>query len=113
MSKSLRTESHAPRQRPTRSAQAAGFYGALREEFALAWIWASSVFRNLLERVIRDGIPPSRTFQGLPSGQFPPIEAIKDELFGRTGRERATAAPFEGNVVSGVRLPSLSGRGPS
>jgi hypothetical protein len=79
---------------------------ALREELAIAWIRATSPLRRLFERLIRDGIPPPTTFQGLPPGQFPPIDAIKDELFGRTDGPRAGSSLVDAEIVHGIRIRS-------
>jgi len=92
---------------PTRSAHDgpfANFHHALLEELQMARLWAASLLRRLFEATIRDGIPPPTTFEGLPPGQFPPIDAIKDELFGRPARDRGHPRPFERDVAPGVRI---------
>ena len=68
----------------------AGFYAALRTELAAAWICATAPLKTLFESVLRDGIPPPTTLQGLPPGQFPPLDDLKDELIGQAERPTAT-----------------------
>jgi hypothetical protein len=89
----------------------AGFYDALRAELAAAWFCTTAPLKRLFESVVRDGIPPPTSVQGLPPGQFPPIDAIKDELFGLNLRPRG--APLEGDAVPGVRIRSRGERGAS
>jgi hypothetical protein len=102
MSHSSRGRSDPARRQPQTSP--GNFLGALQAELVMAWRWAVFPLKRLFESAIRDGIPPPTTFEGLPPGQFPPIEAIKDELFGssRRGRHRTSLG---GDVVQGVRIP--------
>lgn len=99
--------SHSPRGRADparRQPQISTLLGALQTELVMAWRWATFPLKRLFESAIRDGIPPPTTFEGLPPGQFPPIDAIKDELFGSSAhRHRGT--PLGGQVVQGVRIP--------
>jgi hypothetical protein len=105
MSRSSRKGPHAPQWPP--SAPLEDYYRAVRADLAMIWVWAIAPLKWLFEAAIRDGIPPPVTFQGLPPGQFPPIDAIKDELFG-AGPVRGGAQPFRRNVAPRVRIPSRS-----
>jgi hypothetical protein len=77
----------------------------LMAEWALAWAWAADPVRRLFRAAIREGIRPPTSFDGLPPGQFPPIDAIKDELFGRPRPRRGTAAPFRVDAAPGTHIP--------
>ena len=101
MSHSSRSRSHPDPRFSRRSAPARDFHGAVRAELAMVWIWATAPLKRLFMSVIKDGIPPPTTMQGLPPGQFPPIDAIRDELFGRFA---PSAAPLEGEAARGIGI---------
>ena len=77
---------------------------ALMDEWALAWTWAAAPVERLIRAAIRDGIRPPTSIEGLPPGQFPPIDALEDELFGRPARNHRSAAAFEMKAAPGVRI---------
>jgi len=104
MSHSSRTEPQDSRR--ARPGPLGDYYRAVRADLAAAWVWAVAPLKWLFEATVRDGIPPPTTFEGLPPGQFPPIDAIKDELLGRTGHDRSAARPFERDLALGARIPS-------
>lgn len=100
--------SHSSRNRPQNHrpdpASPGAFLQTSLDELTMAWRWAVAPLNRLFEAVIRDGIRPPTTFEGLPPGQFPPIDAFKDELFGRPDRGQRSAAAFETKVAPGVRI---------
>ncbi len=99
------------RHRSTHRAPPADWAGALTAELAFARAWVVARLEALFEALVREGINPPTTFEGLPPGQFPPIDAIKDELFGRHDRDRPRTAVFEMNTAPGVRIaPRADGR---
>jgi hypothetical protein len=78
--------------------------GALTAPVISAWAWAVRQLKALFEALVREGIDPPTTFEGFPPGQFPPIDAIKDELFGRSDRGRGRTVSFDIKSAPGVRI---------
>lgn len=101
MSHSPRNRTHAGRRTPPAPKP---WLEILMAEWALAWAWAVAPLKRLFRAAVRDGIRPPTTFEGLPPGQFPPVDAIKDELLGRPRARRGSAAPFKVDAAPGVHI---------